>query len=86
MLTRRVVGLLFAALGLTVLPARAQAGRDIQFFSEGVVCHGRMFVPSGFSAASKAAGRRARPWCRRHGLDHRVVTPRAWPRRASWRW
>ncbi len=56
MLTRRVIGLLFAALLLTVLPARAQSGKDIQFFSEGVVCHGRMFVPAGFSASSKAAG------------------------------
>ena len=41
---------------LTAIPASAQVGKDIEFFSEGVVCHGRMFVPGGFSPASKAAG------------------------------
>ena len=41
---------------VTAVPAGAQVGKDIEFFSEGVVCHGRMFVPAGFSA-----GRARRP-------------------------
>ena len=42
-------------LFVTAAPAAAQVGKDIEFFSEGVVCHGRMFVPAGFSPAAKAA-------------------------------
>jgi alpha-beta hydrolase superfamily lysophospholipase len=29
--------------------------RDVTFYSEAVVCYGRLFLPSGFSASSKAA-------------------------------
>jgi dienelactone hydrolase len=35
------------------LPAGVTA-RDVTFYSEAVLCHARLFLPSGFSAASKA--------------------------------
>ncbi len=51
----RHLSVLLPMLFVTAAPAAAQVGKDIEFFSEGVVCHGRMFVPAGFSPAAKAA-------------------------------
>ena len=54
---RRLV-LLFVlapALAFAQTPASA-AAKDVRFYSEGVQCYGKLFLPAGFSATGKVAG------------------------------
>lgn len=54
------IRLLMIAFGLAVLgslaqqPAAASTAKDVEFYSEGVLCHARLFLPDGFAADAKA--------------------------------
>lgn len=50
-----VAGALAALVALAQQPAAASTAKDVEFYSEGVLCHARLFLPAGFTANASTA-------------------------------
>ena len=86
----------FAISWLISCPALAQpikpavpdgvTAKEVKFFSEAVQCYAKIYLPKGFTAEGKAAGRGVRARARRRRRRRSTSTPRSWRRAASSRW